>query len=255
MFRRCEILQLYKIEAKTKRLNVLFLVRTLRLQNDSRLTKTTDSNIYKTQIQACSVLFAHSNGRQFQTTCDDKSSYQHLLLHPSSQTYFGFQWHGFFFVVRTIPFGWKAIAFIYHKLGLAVSGAVRSLWVSASQNIDDQHVRQLFIPPLLVSWTEPRQPLISSAHWDWTFHRFEKLQLVPSKWTRFLGFIPEDKKVKFAALREDVISSPFVGLKTLQHFSGKVISFSFSIHWCRLYVGDVFKAISRLSGSTRSRSR
>ena len=63
MFRRCEIRQLYKIEAKTKRLNVLFLVRTLRLQNDSRLTKTTDSSIYKTQIQACSVLFAHSNGR------------------------------------------------------------------------------------------------------------------------------------------------------------------------------------------------
>ena len=46
MFRRCEILQLHKIEAKTKRLNVLFLVRTLRLQNDSRLTKMTDSNIY-----------------------------------------------------------------------------------------------------------------------------------------------------------------------------------------------------------------
>ena len=89
-----------------------------------------------------------------------------------------------------------------------------------------------------------------------------KLQLVPSTWTRFLGFIcdsvrqvfliPEYKKVKFTALREDVISSPFVALKTLQHFSGKVISFSFSIPRCRLYVRDVFKAISRLSGSTRS---
>ena len=102
-----------------------------------------------------------------------------------------------------------------------------------------------------------------SAHSDWIFHRFEKLQLVPSTSTRFLDFIcdsvlqvfliPEDKKVKFAALREDVISSPFMGLKTLQCFSGKVISFSFSIQRCRLYVlYCIFKAISRLSGSTRS---
>ena len=97
----------------------------------------------------------------FQTTCDDKSGYQHVLLHPSSQTYFGFQWYGFFFVFRTIPFGWKASAFIYHKLGLAVSGAVRSLGVPASQYIDDRQVRKLFIPPFLVSRTEPKQPLTS----------------------------------------------------------------------------------------------
>ena len=70
---------------------------------------------------------------------------------------------------------------------------------------------------------------------------------------RQVFLIPEDKKVKFAALREDVISSPFMGLKTLQCFSGKVISFSFSIQRCRLYVlYCIFKAISRLSGSTRS---
>ena len=62
--------------------------------------------------------------------------------------------------------------------------------------------------------------------------------------------IPEDKKVKFAALREDILSSPFVGLK-LQRFSGKVTSFSLDVPGCRLYVRDVFKAISRLSGYTR----
>lgn len=86
----------------------------------------------------------------FQTTCDDKSGYQHIFLHPFSQTYFGFQWHGFSFVFRSLPFGWKASAFIYQKLGLAVSGAVRSLWVPVSQYIDDRHVGQL-IPPLRVS--------------------------------------------------------------------------------------------------------
>ena len=42
-----------------------------------------------------------------------------------------------------------------------------------------------------------------------------------------------------------------MGLKTPQRFSGKVISFSITIPGCKLYVRDVFAAISRLSGSNR----
>ena len=58
-----------------------------------------------------------------------------------------------------------------------------------------------------------------------------KSQLVPSTWTRFLGFIcdsvrqafliPEDKEVKFAALREDILSSLFVGLIYSSAFQGR----------------------------------
>jgi len=79
----------------------------------------------------------------------------------------------------------------------------------------------------------------------------DKSQLVLSTWVRFLGFlcdsvrqafnVPEDKKAKFAALREDILSSPFVGLKTHQHFSGKVMSFSLAIPGCKLYVRDVLR--------------
>ena len=70
------------------------------------------------------------------------------LLHSSSQTYFGFRWQGFYFVFRTLPFRWKASAFICHKLGLVVLGAARSISVPLSQYIDDRHVGQLFIAPL-----------------------------------------------------------------------------------------------------------
>ena len=49
----------------------------------------------------------------FQTTFDDKSGYQHVRLHPSSETYFGLEWDNFFFVFCTLPFGWKASAYIY----------------------------------------------------------------------------------------------------------------------------------------------
>ena len=35
----------------------------------------------------------------------DKSGYDHIKLHPSSRTYFGFQWGGWYFVSECIPFG------------------------------------------------------------------------------------------------------------------------------------------------------
>ena len=84
----------------------------------------------------------------FQTTFDDKSGYQHVRLHPSSETYFGLEWDNFFFVFRTLPFGRKASAYIYHNLGLVVSHTARSLGVPLSQYIDDRHVGQLFASPM-----------------------------------------------------------------------------------------------------------
>ena len=79
----------------------------------------------------------------FQTSFDDKSGYQHVLLHPSSRPFFGLEWNGVYFVFCTLLFGWKAIAFVYHHLGLAVTSAARSFAVSVSQYIDDRHVGQL----------------------------------------------------------------------------------------------------------------
>lgn len=61
----------------------------------------------------------------FQTSFDEKSGYHHVSLHLSSRTFFGLKWQGFYFTFCTLPFGWKASAFLYHNLGLAVSGAAR----------------------------------------------------------------------------------------------------------------------------------
>ena len=93
------------------------------------------------------------------------------------------------------------------------------------------------------------------------FIGLDKSQSTPSTCVCFHGFvydsvrqafiIPQDKRNKFATLREDILSSPFVSLKTLQCFSGKVVSFSLAIPGSKLYVRGVFKAISRHSGSSR----
>ena len=204
----------------------------------------------------------------FQTTFDDKSGYQHVRLHPSSETYFGLEWKNIFFVFRTLPFGWKASAFIYHNLGLVVSQAARSFGVPLSQYIDDRHVGQLFSPPMRSTSPPSAQRAQAAAYIvcyilieAGYFINISKSQCVPSTIIRFLGFlcdslrqsflIPPDKKAKFRSLRESILSSSLVNLKTLQRFAGKVVSFSLAIPGCKLYVREVFSAIAQLTRSSK----
>ena len=62
----------------------------------------------------------------FQSVCDDKSGYDHVLLSPESRPYFGFEWGGWYFTSYNIPFGWKASACVYHSIGLLASHYFRS---------------------------------------------------------------------------------------------------------------------------------
>ena len=81
---------------------------------------------------------------------------------------------------------------------------------------------------------------------------------------RFLGLLcdslrqtfllPDDKKLKFKTLRERILSSPRVCVKTLQRLAGKVISFNLAIPGCK-YVRETFKAISQLSRSSKQCAR
>ena len=48
-----------------------------------------------------------------------------------------------------------------------------------------------------------------------------------------------------------MLASRNIGLKMLQRFAGKVISFSLAVPGCKLYVRETFKAISQLSRSSR----
>ena len=80
----------------------------------------------------------------FQSVCDDKSGYDHVLLSPESRPYFGFEWGGWYFTSNTIPFGWKASAYIYHSIGLLASPYFHSLRIPCSLYIDDRQK----LPPL-----------------------------------------------------------------------------------------------------------
>ena len=202
----------------------------------------------------------------YQTAFDDKSGYDHVRLHPRSSTFFGFQWEGWYFTYSSLPFGWKASAFVYNTVGLTATHYIRSLGVPCSQYIDDRHVGQL--------------RLRSQANGEHVFSNFQLAQmaafiacfvvislgyfiglkkscLVPSTARRFLGYIcdserqafllPQDKKDKFAELREAILSRKSVSLKTLQKFAGKTTSFALLAPAAKLYSNSMYQAISRAS--------
>ena len=127
-----------------------------------------------------------------------------MLLHSSSQAYFGFQWQGFYFVFRTLPFGWKGSAFIYHKLGVAVSGAARSIGVPVWQYIDDRHVGQLFTAPPRITRGPSFQRALAAAYImcyllieTGYFISLDKSQFIPSTCVCFLGFVCDSVRQAF----------------------------------------------------------
>jgi len=132
----------------------------------------------------------------------------------------------------------------------------------------ERHVGVLFTTPLRMTRGPSLQEALAAAYImcyllveAGYFIGLDKSQCTPLTCVCFLGFvcdsvhqafvIPQDKRNKFATLREDILSPSFVSLKTPKHFSGKVISFSLAIPGSKLYVREVFKDISCHSGSSR----
>ena len=146
---------------------------------------------------------------------------------------------GFYFIFPTILFGQKATAFLYHKVGHAVSGVARSIGVPKLQYIAGQHVGVLFTTPLRMTRGPSLQETLAAAYImcyllveAGHFIGLDKSQSTPLICVRFLGFvcdskhqafvISQDKRNKFATLREDILSPSFVTLKTIKYFLGEV---------------------------------
>lgn len=83
------------------------------------------------------------NEDSFMTSVDDKSGYDHILLEDESRTLFGIQFGGWYMVYNTLPFGFKASAYIYHTVGLAAVSRCRELGVPCLLYIDDRLIAEL----------------------------------------------------------------------------------------------------------------
>ena len=178
-------------------------------------------------------------GNHYQTKLDDKSGYDHFMLTEESRIYFGLCWKAWYFVFNTLPFGWSPSAYVYHTSGLGPSHFIRSNNTPLSQYIDDRHVGQMRLLQCYNSnWSNidlakaaafiASIVLVSCGY----FIGLKKSILSPVQVIPFLGFfsdstkqaflLPEDKKLKFAALRDSLIESKVISAKSLQRFAGKI---------------------------------
>lgn len=212
-------------------------------------------------------LIRYVGPNHLQTTFDDKSGYDHVRLHPRSFTFFGIEWKGWYFTYTTLPFGWKASAYIYHTIGMAATSYIRSLGVPCSQYIDDRHVGQLQLPSRHHNPNFSHSQLANMAAFITCsvlislgyFIGLTKSCFEPSTEVRFLGYIcdstlqafilPEDKKVKFAKLRGEILKNNSVSLKNLQKFAGKTTSFALVVPAAKLYTNTAYQAIAKANRS------
>ncbi|VDI23480.1 Hypothetical predicted protein [Mytilus galloprovincialis] len=202
----------------------------------------------------------------FMASLDDKSGYDHILLNPNSRQYFGIQFAGWYMVFNSLPFGFKASAFIYHTTGLVPISYCRSLGVPSLLYIDDRLVcefkntslkKKSGHAELVKSLYILCQVLVRLGY----FLNLEKCCFIPTRCLKFLGMfcdsaklafiLPEQKKESFRILRESILDGNDVGIKTLQRFAGKCISFFLAVPSARLFSREINRAISLASKNSK----
>lgn len=200
----------------------------------------------------------------FMTKLDDKSGYDHVLVTEASTNFFGFQWKGWYFVCRCIPFGWTNSAFVYQSLNLQPVSFLRKLGVPVLLYIDDRWVekwRGKWMGPLspysegflrsLIAIHMTTQLLVRLGF----YLGLEKSVLTPTTCLVFLGMltdtsqltfsIPDTKKLKCARLREQILGEQAVSVNTMQSFIGRCISFILAVPAAKLYTVEANLAVGR----------
>jgi hypothetical protein len=191
-------------------------------------------------------------------TCDEKSGYDHVGISEESRKFFGVQFGGWVMLSTTIPFGWKISAFVYQTVGLVATSFLRQEGMSLVQYIDDR---------LLVIPRSDLCPLgrVKKCLWLMTDLGYtvsvKKSSLWPLKCVRFLGMevdseeqvfrLPEDKRVVFLRLREDILAQDSVDIRTMQRWVGKCVSVMLAVPAARLFTVQGNLAIGKALRSSK----
>ena len=205
---------------------------------------------------------------------DDKLGYDHVLLTEESMQYFGIRWGDWWLVCATLPFGWKNSPFVYQTLRLPATHFFRNTGIACPLYIDDRLNGEIFTNEGY--WSRPiaeRDAVYNKQSAEAAlyivcnllihlgyFLGLGKCVLRPTNCITYLGMevnsslqafqIPVEKKVNFAALREEVLSgSVNIPVKTLQRLMGKAICFSLAFPGAKFFIREIATAAGLASGS------
>ena len=194
----------------------------------------------------------------FFTTIDDKSGFDNVFLSDDSFKLVGFQWGGYFFWFKTLPFGFKLSSFVYHTLNLQPTSYIRRKFsIPMFLYIDDrlveevrrQDLQQGVNTAILANYIVCE--LLSRLGYC---INLDKTLFVPSQTVVFLGFIidsvercfrlTDSKKAKFIRKREECLAKSVISIIDLQKLVGRCISFLLAVPAAKLYTREMNNAIS-----------
>ena len=202
----------------------------------------------------------------YHTKLDDKSAFDHFLLSEDSRTLVGAEWGGWWLVWNTLCRGWKESPYIYQTLGSVATSYIREIGVPSSLYIDNRHLGELWrpVPGARSSYQATLAGVVLAIAVLTELGYFintKKSVALPTQRLVFLGHLvdtaretlsmPEDKKQKFATLRDAILLERTVSLNTLQRFQGKYISLSLMVHAAKLYTRQIACTMPQFSSCAK----
>jgi ribonuclease HI len=196
---------------------------------------------------------------EFAFNIDHCSGYWHVPLTIESQTFFGFQWEGTYYVYTVLSFGWSNACMIYTCFSGEVAAFLRRLRVRTIYLLDDSLGLQLArIPPPGVT---PFRSACSACFLVVSlmvglgyFVHPTKSVLVPSQLLLWLGLmvnflrgsfdVPAHKVADIAALLRLARDSPNLLSITLERLVGKLVALSLAVPGALIRCRQMYAAIA-----------
>ena len=169
-----------------------------------------------------------------------------------------FQWGGYYFQFLTIPFGLKLSSYFYNQLNLQPTSYIRKKFlIPMFLYIDDRLIEMIRDQNLGNGYQRAAvanyivcEILLRLGYCI----NLEKSVFVPTQKPVFLGFIVDsvnrcfrltnEKKMKFANLRDSCLSGSKIKVLDLQRLAGRCISFLLVVPGAKLYTREMNLAIS-----------
>ena len=192
------------------------------------------------------------------TSIDDKSGFDNVLLAEDSYDLVGFQWGGYYFRFKTLPFGFKLSSYIYHTLNLQPTSYIRKRFsLPMFLYIDDRLIEEIRSDAIQPGFNNAKLAnyivceILTRLGYCLNLN---KSIFTPTKKPTFLGFIvdsenccfrlTDSKKRKFITFREECLNNDFISVLHLQKLAGRCISFMLVVPAAKLYTREMNRAIS-----------
>ena len=164
-------------------------------------------------------------------SCDLKSGYHHIEMHPDSWQYLGFEWSGRCYVFRVLPFGLKPACWVFTMVMKCLARRWRTRGITLLQYLDDF----LFFAPTAAAARAVRQWVLADFAAAGLLLSWPKCQLEPVQRLKHLGFVIDTSTMTFEAPADrwdrlhkavrQALAAPHVSAKAIASIVGQLMSF------------------------------